>query len=159
MVFTLTGSASSSVLSDAAGNYLLSSLPSGGNYVVTPTKVPRSPGSAGIDTVDVVATQRDFLSLGPPLAGCRVIAADVNGDSLVNTIDVIAIQRFFLFETTGIANVGKYLFVPANRTYMGLNSNQTSENFDVLIFGDTAGSFVHRPDETGPDDEAATDEQ
>jgi len=157
-VLTLTGSASSSVLSDASGNYLLTSLPAGGNYVVTPTKGPRSPGSPGIDTVDVVATQRHFLSLGPPLTGCRASAADVNGDSSVNTIDVIAIQRFFLFEAVGIANVGKYLFAPANRTYTNLNNNQTSQNFDVLIFGDVASGFVHRPEDDVTDDEGGANE-
>ena len=73
----------------------------------------------GINTVDVIATQRHFLVIGTPLAGCRLTAADVNGDTNVNTVDVIAIQRFFLGLTTGIANVGKYQFTPASRTYPG----------------------------------------
>ena len=70
-----------STLSDASGNYTFSSLPSGGNYTVTPTKAARVPGSANINTVDVIATQRHFLNLGTPLSGCRLTAADVNGDT------------------------------------------------------------------------------
>ena len=74
------------------------------------------------------------------------MAADVNGDSSVNTVDVVAIQRFFLGLSTGIANTGKYQFNPANRTYMGIMSNQTGQNYDTLVFGDTASSFVELVD-------------
>ena len=109
---------------------------------VTPTRAARPPGSAGIDTVDVVATQRHFLIIGPPLPECRLAAADVNGDGVINTIDVIAIQRFYLSLTTGIANVGKYKFNPASRTYSAIVSDQTDQNYDALIFGDVASPFV-----------------
>src|SRR5207249_3933534 len=81
VTLTLTGSASGSTLSDSAGNYRFSSLPSGGSYAVTPSKAARTPGSANINTVDVIATQRHFLNLGTPLTGCRLTAADVNGDT------------------------------------------------------------------------------
>ena len=94
----------------------------------------------------MIATQRHFLNLGTPLTGCRLTAADVNGDSMVDTVDVIAIQRFFLGLSTGIANVGKYKFTPVNRTYPGLVTNQTGQNYDTLVFGDTASSFVERVD-------------
>jgi len=111
---------------------------------VTPSKAARLPGSTGINTVDVVATQRHFLVLGTPLSGCQLMAADVNGDRGVNTVDVIAIQRFFLGQTTGIANVGKYQFTPASITYAGVTTNQTAQNYNTLIFGDVATGFVHR---------------
>jgi hypothetical protein len=135
-----------STLSDSSGNYALSSLAPGGNYTVTPTKAARVPGSDNIDTVDVVATQRHFLNLGPPLAGCRLMAADVNGDTMVDTVDVIAIQRFFLGLSTGIANTGKYKFIPVNRPYTGITTNQTGQNYDTLVFGDVASSFVELVD-------------
>jgi hypothetical protein len=142
VTLTLTGSASGSTLSDGSGNYTFSSLPSGGTYIVTPTKASRTPGSAGINTIDVIATQQHFLNLGTPLAGCRLMAANVNGDTSVNTVDVVAIQRFFLGLSTGIANTGQYKFTPASRTYTGISSDQTSQNYDTLVFGDVASSFV-----------------
>src|SRR5207237_6477856 len=114
-----TATVSRSTISDASGNYVFSSLPAGGNYTVTPTKASFSPGSAGIDTVDVVAIQRHFLSLGTPLSGCRLMAADVNGSNTVDTIDVVAVQRFFLNLSIGIANTGKYRFIPTGRSYPG----------------------------------------
>src|SRR5207249_4071668 len=67
-----------------------------------------------------------------------------------NTTDVIAIQRFFLGLSTGIANVGKYQFIPADRTYTGITSNQTGQNYDTLVFGDTASSFVELVDDPEP---------
>jgi hypothetical protein len=142
VTLTLAGSMSGSTLSDGSGNYTFSSLPSGGSYTVTPTKTALTPGSMGINTVDVVAIQRHFLVLGTPLSGCRLTAADVNLDGNVNTSDVIAIQRFVLGLSTGIANTGKYQFNPASRHYADLVSNQTAQNYDTLILGDVAAPFV-----------------
>ena len=141
VTLTLTGSASASTVSDSFGNYTFSSLPTGASYTVTPTKVARVPGSAGINTLDVIAMQRHFLGISL-LTGCRLTAADVNGVNGVNTVDVIAVQRFFLGNSTGIANVGKYLFNPASRSYPGVVSNQTAQNYDTLVFGDVSSHFV-----------------
>jgi hypothetical protein len=146
VTLTLSGAMSGSTLSDGSGSYTFSSLLSGANYTVTPTKAARVPGSDNINTVDVIATQRHFLNLGTPLTGCLLMAADVNGDTVIDTIDVIAIQRFFLGFSTGIANTGKYKFIPVNRTYTGIVSNQTGQNYDALVFGDLASSFVERVD-------------
>src|SRR5205823_14183653 len=150
VAMTLSGSASRSALSDGSGNYSFSSLNTGGSYTVTPAKAALVPGSAGISTVDVIAVQRHFLNIGTPLSGCRLTAADVNGVNGVNTVDVIAIQRFFLGLSTGIANAGKYSFNPANRTYTAVTSNQTGQNYDTLVFGDVASSFVELPDGSSP---------
>ena len=146
VTLTRTGTTSGSTLSAGNGTYTFSSLPSGGNYTVTPSKAALAPGSTGISGVDAVAVQRHFLVLGTPLAGCRLTAADVNGIGGVDGIDAIAIQRFFLGFTSGIANVGKYKFTPLNRSYASLTSNQTAQNYDTLVFGDVASSFVERLD-------------
>jgi hypothetical protein len=69
-------------------------------------------------------------------------AADVNGYTFVDTVDVIAVQRFFLTLSTGIGNTGKYKFNPASRSYPGVVTNQTGQNYDALIFGDVATPFV-----------------
>ena len=143
VTLTLTGDAGGSTLSDGSGNYTLSSLPSGGNYTVTPTKAALAPGSIGINTVDVIAVQRHFLNLGTPLSGCKLTAADVNGVNGVDTVDVIAVQRFFLGASTGIANAGKYNFNPLNRSYPGVVTDQTAQNYNALVFGDVASGYVH----------------
>jgi len=140
VALTVTGDETTSTMTDSSGAYILS-LVSGGSYVVTPTKAALTPGSAGIDTIDVIATQRHFLGIAF-LTGCRLTAADVNGDSAVDTVDVIAVQRFYLGLTSGIANVGKYQFTPANRSYSNVVSDQPGQNYDALVFGDVAAGFV-----------------
>lgn len=142
VTLTLTGDAGGTTTSNASGNYTLSAIPSGGNYTVTPTKPALAPGSNGIDTVDVIATQRQFLGLGTPLSGCRLTAADVNGINGVDTVDVIAIQRFFLGLTSGIANSGSYRFNPLTRSYSGVGTDQNGQNYDALISGDVATPFA-----------------
>ena len=79
---TLTGPspAPSSTPTDAPGNYTLSNLTPGGTYTVTPSKAALPPGSAGINTVDVIAAQRHYLTIALIPPGCGRDAADVNGD-------------------------------------------------------------------------------
>ena len=141
VTLTLTGTTSGSTLSDSSGNYSFTGLPSGGNYTVTPTKAARTPSSAGINTVDVIAVQKQFLT-GTFLTGCRLTAADVNGDSVVNTQDVIAVQRFFTGQTSAIANVGRYQFNPTNRSYTQLTSDQTAQDYDTIVYGDVVPPFA-----------------
>ena len=125
-------------MTNGSGSYTFTFLPAGGNYTVTPTKTALPPGAPNINTVDVVATRQQFLQ--PYLTGCQLTAADVNGDGAVNTIDVIAIRQFFLGHPS--ANVGKYQFIPANRTYPGIITDQTAQNYNTLVFGDVASHFV-----------------
>jgi hypothetical protein len=153
VTLSLTGSSSGSTLSGGSGDYQFSSLAPGGSYVVTPSKAALAPGSAGLNTVDVIATQRHFLNVAPLPPGCPLMAADVNGDASINTVDVIAIQRFFLGLSTGIANTGQYQFSPVNRSYPGVVSDQTGENYDALVFGDVVSPFAERLD--GPSQSAA----
>lgn len=151
VTMTLTGTTTTSTVTDAAGNYTFTALPSGGNYVITPSKAPRPPASAGINTVDAVACQRDFLHQAPPLTGCKALAGDVNGDGRINTSDIVAIQRFLLGAPNGTANVGQYRFTPANRTYNGVTTDQTAQNYDSYVLGDVASGFVQRPEGSPPD--------
>ena len=143
VTLTVSGNGSGSTASNGSGNYTFSALVAGGTYTITPSNAGLTPGTSGIDTVDVVAIQRHFLNLGTPLSGCRLTAADVNSLNGVDTVDVVAVQRFFLGLSTGIANTGKYQFNPTNRTYSGVVTNQTSQNYGTLIFGDVANGFIY----------------
>ena len=138
----LTGDLIDSTLSDSSGNYLFSSLPTGGNYTVTPSKKALAPGASGINTLDIIATQRHFLNIAPLPQGCSLTAADVNGDSLINTLDIVAMQRFFLILPTGTANVGQYQFEPDSRFYSGIGTDQVKQNYETLVFGDVVSPFV-----------------
>jgi hypothetical protein len=89
------------------------------------------------------------------------MAADVNGNTTIDTVDVIAIQRFYLGLATGIANTGKYQFNPASSSYPGVMTDQTSQDYDTLVFGDVAAGFVELvdgPSQTAPDDGTSASE-
>src|SRR5678815_1037427 len=149
---TRTGASSGSTVTAGGGLYSFSGL-AGGNYTVTPSKANRPPGSAGINTTDVIAIQRHFLLLGTPLSGCRLLAADCAAPVGITTGDVIATQRFFLVLSTGIGNVGRYSFTPANRTYTPLAGNQTAQNYSAIVFGDVSTPFAN-PRPGGPSGDA-----
>lgn len=144
VTLSLTGGLLGSTQSDASGNYLFSSLLLAGSYIVTPSKGRLPPGSPGINTIDVIALQRQFLTIGTIPPGCRLAAGDVNGDTAITTADVVATQRFALGWGTGIGNVGVYEFTPTNRTYIGLLTSQTGQDFAALVFGDVASGYVYR---------------
>lgn len=143
-MLALTGDATVSAVTDNSGAYQFLSLWPNGTYTVIPNKNSLVPGSIGITTIDVAAIQRHLLQISF-LSECRLEAADVNSDSAVNTIDVIAVQRFFLGFSTGIANVGKYRFIPQSRSYIGIVSDQSNQLYDAMIFGDVAAPFSDGP--------------
>ena len=75
VMMTLSGSATGTTATDALGNYSFAVDP-GGSYTVTPSKPALTPGTAGINTTDVLAIQRHFLGITVIPAGCRLTAAD-----------------------------------------------------------------------------------
>lgn len=143
VTLTLTGTLGGSTVSNATGQYALTGLISGGTYTLTPTKSDLPSGSAGINTIDVIAVQRHFLSIALIPPGCSSLAADVNADATINTLDAIGIQRFTIGLLFGTANVGKYQFIPPSRSYPGIIVSQINQNYDSLVFGDVVGGFVH----------------
>ena len=154
VTMTLTGTSAGSITTDGAGFYQFLGLATGGNYTITPTRTRRVPGSAGINTVDVVAEQNHALNR-VLLTGCRLAAGEAAGGAGINTVDVLAIQAFALGRTipAQIGNVGTYTFSPAVRSYNPLSSTQSAQNFDTLILGDVANP-VANPRPGGPAPEA-----
>jgi hypothetical protein len=141
VTLTLSGSESDLTVSDGSGNYLFI-VPAGGTYTVTPTKAAWSPGTGNINTVDVIRIQKHFLKIGPPLSDCRLYGADCAAPVGITTADIIAVQRFFIALSTGIGNVGRYQFIPMNRSYQNVVTDQTGQNYDALVCGDVATPFV-----------------
>jgi len=154
---TLSGGASQTTLTDAGGNYSFT-VNTGLSYTVVPSKGPLPAAGTGINNVDVLAIQRHFLALAIIPTGCRLTAADAVINGSVNNQDVIAVQRFFLGFTSGTGSVGQYKFVPANRSYPTIATNQTSQNYEMYVVGDVAASFVNRADGGPSPDLAAGNE-
>ncbi len=70
------------------------------------------------------------------------MAADVDGDDTVSTADAIAINRFYLGLSFPIGNTGQYQFMPGIRSYSNLSTDQVSQNYDAIIFGDVVSPFA-----------------
>jgi len=150
----VTGSQTTSTVTDASGNYSIN-LPTGGSYTLTPVKTALPAGSGGISTIDVLSAQSQYLGR-TTLSGCRLTAADANGDASVNTLDVVAIQRFFLGLGTGTANVGQWSFSPASRSYANLAADQSAQNYDALVMGDINGDLMPSAPDSGQGNPAAS---
>ena len=143
VTMTLTTGGPGTATTDAMGNYSFASSnpPAGGTYTVTPSKTALPLASQGIDGGDVVALRRHVLSI-TPLSGCRLSAADSNSDTFVDGGDVVPLRRFVLQFATLTANVGQWRFNPASRTYVSPIANQTNQNYDAFVIGDTTGDVT-----------------
>ncbi len=141
----VTGSVSTSTMTDAMGNYSFASanLPASGTYVVTPTKATLAPGPATpqIDTTDVLLARRQFLGGFAPLTPCQLVAAEVTGDAVIDTSDVLAIRRFFL-NTAGFVNTGQWKFTPPSNNYVSITTDQANQNYDAVALGDINGDLT-----------------
>ena len=141
VTMTLTGTSSGTTTTDGSGSYSFSGLTSGGSYTVTPSLAALAPGTPNINTTDVLAIQRHFLSITVIPPGCRLIAADGTENDSVDTQDVLAVQRFFLAVSSGTGQVGQYRFTPLSQSYVPLNSTQTGQDYGVLVLGDVVPPF------------------
>ena len=137
VTLNLTGGASNSTTSDAAGNYQFSSLAPSGSYTVTPTK---SGAPTGINAQDIGKIRR-FVALLDTPSQCQTIAANVdNTNPAVNAQDVGVLRRYVaLLPNT--ADAGTWKFNPENRIISGQPGTQTA-NFDAILVGDVDGNWI-----------------
>jgi sugar lactone lactonase YvrE len=91
----------STMLSDAAGVYQFTSgIAANSNVVIKPTKNNDITKANGINTTDALFVQRHILGSPKLNSAYKIIAADVNGDKIVNATDVLRIKRLILGTDT-----------------------------------------------------------
>jgi glucose/arabinose dehydrogenase len=113
-----SGATAVSAVSDAAGNYQLSGLTSGGSYTVAPSKQAQSDAS-GINSLDATRIQQYLVGL-ITLTPNQLIAADTDGNGTVNSLDATRIQqRLVGIQTNNI--IGQWKFLPASKQYNAVN--------------------------------------
>jgi len=124
-------------VTDVNGDYSFTGVPVGNNYTVTPSK----PGDANnIESFDAAKVARFVAGLDVPTAN-QVIASDADNDGILTSFDAVLIARFVAgLPNTGI--VGTWKFVPVNRTYTALATNQTNQNYTAILVGETSGNWV-----------------
>ncbi|MCX6208767.1 MAG: T9SS type A sorting domain-containing protein [Bacteroidetes bacterium] len=152
-----TGQAKDSVITTSTGQYDFNNL-STANYTLKCSKLNEVSKSNGITSVDVLLTQRHILNTTKLNNAYKLIAADVNGDKVVNATDVLRIKRLILgTDTTFTKTVGTiktdrlwefvdsaYVFPDTTNpfpfkdsiSFTNLTSNQTNQTFIGVKLGD-----------------------
>ncbi len=91
----------STMLSDANGAYQFTSgITANSNIVLKPTKNNDITKANGLNATDVLFVQRHILNTAKLNNAYKLIAADVNGDKVVNATDLLRIKRLILGTDT-----------------------------------------------------------
>ncbi len=109
-----------------------------GAYTVTPAKTGDI--NSSIDAFDASLVLRQSAGL-ITLNASQLLAADASGDGTVSAFDAALIAQF----AVGISNtsvIGKWIFVPASRSYPSLLNDQINQNYDAILIGDVSGNWV-----------------
>lgn len=129
--------------SDSSGNYRLSGLGNGA-YSVTPTKTGDVNSISGFDASLAARRAANLIALTPN----QMIAADVSGNGAVSAFDASLIARTAAkIPNEGVA--GQWRFAPASRSYSGLTSDLTGENYQALLMGEVSGNWTAPAIQTG----------
>lgn len=92
VLITLAGSQSATTLTDAGGNYTFASLPSAGNFLVTPTLAGHTfePQSASFTNLSANIANANFVgSTGTPARNLRIVSTSVvSGQDVVVAVEL-----------------------------------------------------------------------
>ncbi len=110
------------IITDAAGIFNFSDMPSGGNYTVTPEK--NDDHLNGVSTLDLVLIQRHILALDKLNSPFKLIAADINKDGKITASDLVELRKLILGTTTGFANNNSWRFVDKGYTFQNVSFAQ-----------------------------------
>jgi hypothetical protein len=134
-VLEISGQVKATNTTNAAGVYLFRKI-SEGSYVLRPSKTGDTRGAIqGSDALLVFRT----TALIDTLAADQKRSADVTQDGLITVSDGLAILRYLALQTTGIAQVGAWVFEPESVTV--LVQSDTTKNFAALLLGDVNGNW------------------
>jgi len=137
VTLTAAGTPSATFTTGHNGVYQFTNLGTGA-YTVTPSKTGDINGA--IDAFDASLVLRGAAGL-VNLTPNQKLAADVSGDGNVTAFDAALIAQFAV-GIPNTSNVGKWIFVPASRSYPSLVADQINQNYDAILIGDVSGNWV-----------------
>ncbi len=154
----LTGGATTSTTTDAAGNYTFANVPVGLNYTVKPTRDTNAIN--GVSTIDMVLISKHVLGIEALNSPWKVIAADINKSNSITTFDITDGRKVVLGVNTKFSSNTAWRFFPATLTFANpdnpfqnilpaeliditnLQANQTGVNFIGVKIGDLNGNAI-----------------
>jgi Secretion system C-terminal sorting domain len=140
---------------NAAGQFVADSLPSGASFFVTPTS--RKYWTNGINTFDLIIMQKHILNLVPMTNPFKLIAADINKNGNVTTADLVELRKLILgiYDSLPVNNswrfvAADYIFLNSNWPFSEafpekiklnlVNQNQVGKDFTAIKIGDLNNS-------------------
>ena len=133
------------VSTDANGLYSMSGF-STGAYTITPSKTGQVNGIANADATAVAQHIVGFITLNPT----QLLAADVTQNGTITSLDATYIAQYVALIPNPSAT-GTWRFVPSNRSYPNVQSNQTNQDYGAVLLGEVTGNWnnlVLRPGQT-----------
>lgn len=126
----------------ASGSYL-SSLVATKNYLIKPSKNNDIVKANGINATDVLFTQRHILNTTKLNNAYKLIAADVDGNKVINATDILRMKRLILGTDTTFKNT----LTNENRMWVfvdsSFNFSDTTNPFpfkDSILFNSISGN-------------------
>lgn len=135
-------------LTDAAGAYSIGPV-FPGNYTLTPSfglqvcPLAASCAPKGISGNDASLVLQHHAGLST-LSGFAAIAAEVNGDNIMNTVDAtLILRRASAMIATWPNSVPLWKFVDPSKTYTFVStpSNPVNQDFTAILMGDVDGNW------------------
>ena len=148
-----------SQITNQTGKYsFATTIPTGGNYMVTPVK--NDDALNGVNILDVLLMQRHILGLDPLNTPYKIIAADVNKSGSITSTDIVELRKLILGYYTELPNNKSWRFVdkayqfsnPFNPfadnfneyvSWQNIQTNQDSACFAAVKVGDLNNSAVY----------------
>ena len=111
----VSGGIVDTVTTDTAGNFMVSNLAPGLNYVLTPITKPNPLN--GVSAFDLVLTSRHILNLEPLTPAWKIIAADVNESGTVTSFDIVEARKVLIGSLPNFNSQRPWRFFPANTSF------------------------------------------
>ncbi|MCC6459209.1 MAG: hypothetical protein IT260_01985, partial [Saprospiraceae bacterium] len=111
----LSGGATATTRTSAAGNFTFANLASGLNYTVTPERDTNDVN--GVSTIDLSVINKHVLGLELLDSPWKILAADANGSKSVTTIDIVEARKILLGLNTAFPSVASWRFFPTITTF------------------------------------------
>lgn len=132
---TAAGSLPLSTMSDSNGDYSLSGFGSGA-YTITPSKANQINGISNLDASRIAQHIAGLTVLNAN----QLIAADTSGNGSVSSLDASYIAQF-VASIPNPSITGTWKFLPANRAYPNVQTNQTNQDYSAILVGDVTGNW------------------
>jgi len=110
-----------------------------GSYTLTPSKSDDANGISAYDASLILQHDAGLITL----SGRAATAADVNKSGEITSFDAFhVLQKAVDLITLPFPGAGQvWAFDPANRSYAGLGSSQSGQDFTAILLGDVSGNW------------------